>query len=141
MKSGCLIAVVSAVATPVVGLFLLFSVPAWMNDEKLDMFEERFLDYPLPPSTFFSDYNADSSIALRGNGNHCDYRVRISLQTSLSEEEIIAYYDKAVVTGVDAAAAPITVYFHRESMGSGGMRRFIAEVNDSTEAGLDLRCH
>lgn len=144
MKPGCLIGIASLIAVPIAGLFLLFSVPAWINDQKLGDLEERFLSYPLPPETHFSDYGAEGSIALRGNGNHCDYRVRLSLYTTLPEDEIVAYYGAAAIRGVEAERAPVKVYFAKDVPGApsnGTIRGFIAELIDSTDAGLDLRCH
>ncbi|GGQ06012.1 hypothetical protein [Streptosporangium pseudovulgare] len=69
---GCLLAVL----LPVIGLFLLVKVPMWVDDAKLDSLIERFNDHPLPPKTYWADGGAEGSIALRGNGNHCDYRAR-----------------------------------------------------------------
>ncbi|MFB9625467.1 hypothetical protein [Nonomuraea helvata] len=143
VKLGCLVAIACAVVAPLVGLFLLFSIPAWLNDRKLANLEDRFLAYPLPPDTDFADYSAEGSIALRGNGNHCDYQVRIKLSTTLSEEEVVRYYDAAGIAGVEVERAPLRVYFDRSSdkAADGNMKHFIVELYDSTDAGLDLRCH
>ncbi|MFI6890077.1 hypothetical protein, partial [Streptosporangium canum] len=90
---GCLLMVV----LPVIGLFLLLKIPMWINDAKLTKMMDQARDYPLPPETSFfgHDDDVEGSMEKRGNGDGCDYRVRLSLETLLSEEEIVDYYRKA----------------------------------------------
>ncbi|MEV0629072.1 hypothetical protein [Nonomuraea wenchangensis] len=141
MRSGCLIAVACAVLVPFAGLYLLFAVPSWANDRKLADLEDRLLAYPPPPETSHTDYGAEGSISLLGNGNHCDYRARISLYTSLSEEAVLRYYAAARIPGVEAERVPLRIYFERHQGGDGFSGSFIVEAFDSTDPGLDLRCH
>lgn len=137
--SGCLIAVVLA---PFL-LYLPFQVAEWRNNAKLDDLKERFLDYPPPPKTRFGDFHDAGSIALRGNGDHCDYLIRFSLITELSEQEIFDYYTKARIRGVEDGPATVTVYSsrHTGTYGGPGEIPVLVELFDGTEAGLDLRCH
>ncbi|NRQ35115.1 hypothetical protein HII36_25295 [Nonomuraea sp. NN258] len=144
MKRGCLLTVVLAVGLPIVGLFLLINIPMWLNDRKLDDFESGLRSYPRPPQTYVVDNTTEKSIALRGNGNHCDYLVRMAFSSSLSEDEIVAYYDAAKIAGVDGdGRASVTVYFPRKraAAATGPSRTFLVEIADGTEAGLDFRCH
>ncbi|MET8993297.1 hypothetical protein ABZW49_48310 [Nonomuraea wenchangensis] len=141
MRSGCLVAVVCAVLAPFAGLYLLFAIPAWANDRKLAAFGDRLLAYPPPPETFHRDNTADGSIALRGNGNHCDYQVRVALSTHLSEGSVLRYYAAARIAGVETERASLRIYFERDQDIDGLPRSFIVEAYDSTDAGLDLRCH
>ncbi|MGA4987221.1 hypothetical protein [Nonomuraea bangladeshensis] len=141
MRSGCLVAVACAVLAPFAGLFLLFAIPSWANDRKLEALGDRLLAYPPPPETFHTDNTAEGSIALRGNGNHCDYQVRISLSTNLSEEAVVRYYAAARIAGVETEPVSLRVYFERDQDGDGLPKSLIVEAYDSTDAGLDLRCH
>ncbi|SEN23568.1 hypothetical protein [Nonomuraea pusilla] len=85
-------------------------------------------------------------IALRGNGNHCDYRARFTLSTSLTGPELTAYYDKAKIEGVEGGRPSITVWMPEPSKRSaytfGGFSADVAivELYDGTPAGFDLRC-
>jgi hypothetical protein len=126
---------------PVIGLFLLFQVPMWVNDTKLDALIDRFESYPRPPKTYGVD-GAEGSIALRGNGNHCDYQVRLTLSTELSVGELTDYYDRADIAGVEGGQPSVTVWARPPSKHvASSSRTMIVELNDSTGAGWDLRCH
>lgn len=127
---------------PVIGLFLLVKVPMWANDAKLDSLIKRFESYPLPPKTYWAGNDAEGSIALRGNGNHCDYRARFMLSTELSVDELTDYYDRADIAGVETGRPNVTVWTRRPSKRAAySSRTVIVELNDGTGAGLDLRCH
>ncbi|MDP9863350.1 MULTISPECIES: hypothetical protein [Streptosporangium] len=127
---------------PVIGLFLLVKVPMWANDAKLDSLIGRFESYPLPPKTYWADKGAEGSIALRGNGNHCDYRARFMLSTELSVDELTDYYDQADIAGVETGRPNVTVWTRQPSKRAAySSRTVIVELNDGTGAGLDLRCH
>ncbi|WP_184755182.1 hypothetical protein [Streptosporangium album] len=127
---------------PVIGLFLLFKVPMWVNDAKLDALIDRFESYPRPPKTYGADGGAEGSIALRGNGNHCDYRVRLTLNTELSVSDLTDYYDRADIAGVEAGRPSFTVWARQPSKHVAySSHTVIVELNDSADAGLDIRCH
>ncbi|WP_182904513.1 hypothetical protein [Microbispora sp. H13382] len=136
---GCLAAVL---LLPVIALLLAVVIPIWVHNGKLNDFTQRFYDYPLPPMTRVED-SAQGSVALRGNGNHCDYLVRFALSTELSEEEIARYYEQANIPGVDGGHAYVRIYFpKRLSRFDGGWPvDFIIEILDSTGPGWDIRCH
>ncbi|OUC91509.1 hypothetical protein [Streptosporangium minutum] len=127
---------------PVIGLFLLFKVPMWVNDAKLDALIDRFESYPRPPRTYGTEGGAEGSIALRDNGNHCDYRVRLTLSTELSVGELTDYSDRADIAGVEGGRPSFTVRPRPPSKHVAySSRTMIVELDDSTGAGLDLRCH
>lgn len=137
---GCL---ALALLLPVAGFFALIKIPMWTNDERLDAFAERFFDYPLPPATEFADHDAQGSVQLRGNGNHCDYLVRFSLRSELSDEEVVRYYEQAEVPGVDGGRAQVTVFFakHVKRSDDYWYDPIIVQIADSTDPGWDIRCH
>ncbi|GGT08522.1 hypothetical protein GCM10010156_76900 [Planobispora rosea] len=128
-------------------LTLLIKIPMWINDAKLTAMIGRFENYPLPPGTEWMDYDGpDASIALRGNGDHCDYRARFTLRTSLPIRELTDYYDRANIEGIEEAPPAITVWlpessersaYHSQGFAAGVV---IVELYDSTGPGLDFRC-
>ncbi|MEU7454706.1 hypothetical protein [Streptosporangium roseum] len=140
---GCL----AMVVLPVIGMFLLVMVPMWGNDAKLAAMIDRFESHPLPPKTDWLEFNnPDASIALRGNGNHCDYRARFTLRTHLTARELTDYYDDVKLAGVEGPSLAITVWMPQPSERSAyynegfGSRAAIVEISDSTDNGWDLRC-
>ncbi|GAA3091354.1 hypothetical protein [Streptosporangium carneum] len=137
-KGGCL----AVALLPVIGLFLLVKVPMWVDDGKLEDMISRLESHPLPPRTSWPDYGgADGSIALRGNGNHCDYRARFTLETDLSVRELTDYYDRADIAGIEGGRPSITVWARQPSERAAyDHRAVIVELYDSTGPGLDMRC-
>ncbi|MFI6181195.1 hypothetical protein ACIA8R_37120 [Nonomuraea sp. NPDC051191] len=139
-KGGCLVALLSPVMA--LGLLVLFfMIPVWVNDGKLAGMISRFERYPLPPTTGWVG-QGEGSVALRGNGNHCDYLARFTLETGLSVPELEDYYDRANIVGIDGDRPDITMRAQESSKPTAhGGQVVIVELFDSTEAGLDLRCH
>ncbi|RJL36241.1 hypothetical protein D5H75_04155 [Bailinhaonella thermotolerans] len=135
----------AALLAPVIGLALLVMIPIWVDDARLDALAERAAAHPLPPRTHRADADVQRSVTLRGNGNHCDYLVRLALSSTLPAAEIARYYENARIEGVDDDRADTAVYFHESPTPAKrpptAPRSFILEVSDSTDAGLDLRCH
>jgi hypothetical protein len=135
---GCVAAVV---ITALAGLFFLIVKPQLRDNARLDAFYERVLDYPLPPNTrnlFPMDGDAifDKNLSM-GSGSYCDYRVRITLQTALTPQEIRRHYDSASIPGAEEEAM-ITLYFSDED--SAGGRQVIVEAYDSHDWDGDWRC-
>ncbi|MEV5893889.1 hypothetical protein [Nonomuraea fuscirosea] len=99
---------------------------------------------PLPPQTD-SDLRAKARMVglLEGNGNHCDYLVRLALSTKLSDVEIAGYYRSVTVKGVEGRDLSGTVYANpsASSQGDGSKDVIVAFIDGSHEAGFDLRCH
>ncbi|MFC4062391.1 hypothetical protein ACFOWE_29170 [Planomonospora corallina] len=128
-------------------LALLIMAPMWANDVKLEAMIGRFERYPLPPNTDWLEYGSpDASVTIRGNGNHCDYRARFTLRTSLTGPELTAHYDRADIKGIEGTSVAITVWMPEPSKRSAyyyegfGSRAAIVEIADSTDSGWDLRC-
>ncbi|MCC5576547.1 hypothetical protein IMZ11_12995 [Microtetraspora sp. AC03309] len=92
-RLGCL----AAIVMPFLLLFVLISMPQWLHNRELDGLADRFQSYPLPPDTEFSDQEVQMSVALRGNSNHCDYRLRFNLQTKLPVSEVVRHYGAAKI--------------------------------------------
>ncbi|MCA2187555.1 hypothetical protein [Nonomuraea cavernae] len=127
---------------PLVGLFLLIMIPIWRDDARLDAFYDRVVAYPLPPNSrdaFSMDRDATFGKNLvGGSGSYCDYRVRITLQTALTPQEIHRHYDNASIAGAESKAM-ISLYFRDED--SAGGRRVIVEAYDSHDWDGDWRCY
>ncbi|MGW0202093.1 hypothetical protein [Nonomuraea sp. NPDC003201] len=134
--------VLAAVITPIAVVFVLVMQPVWRDNARLEAFYERVLDYPLPPRTrdvFPTTHDVTFGKNLvGGSGRYCDYRVRITLQTALTPQEIHRYYDQSPIKGA-AAKAMISLYFEDE--GPAGGRRVIVEAYDSHKWDGDWRCY
>ncbi|MFB9877540.1 hypothetical protein ACFFMN_06325 [Planobispora siamensis] len=118
--------------------------PAWVHDRHLNGLADRFLNHPLPPETAFADDEVQSSVAVRGNGNHCDYRLRFNLSTGLSADEVVKYYESAEL-GINGTGVSVTVWTPSDTPPfplTLGDRLIIVEVQDVLhDSGWDLRCH
>ncbi|MFI9594023.1 hypothetical protein [Nonomuraea sp. NPDC052265] len=111
---------------PPVALALLVMVPIWGNDLRLANMEDRLLAHPLPPGTSLNASGVQGPVGVQeGNGDHCDFLVRFSLLTSLSEAELTSYYDKAGGR----------VYYK-----DGDPASAVVEFLDTDDAGWDPRC-
>ncbi|MEU0521359.1 hypothetical protein [Streptosporangium sp. NPDC006007] len=145
-KGGCLVVAL----LPLIGLallVLLVKIPMWVNDAKLAAMVDSFESHPLPPNSELMDDSPDASIALRGNGDHCDYLARFTLRTALTGRELTEYYDRANITGVDGSPPNITVWMPEPSKRSAYSTEgeptdgvAIVELYDGTGPGLDFRC-
>ncbi|GAA0853111.1 hypothetical protein GCM10009525_81950 [Streptosporangium amethystogenes subsp. fukuiense] len=116
-------------------------MPIWRDNARLEAFYKRVLDYPLPPRSrdvFPMDRDVIFGKNLSGgSGDYCDYRVRITLQTALTPQEIHRHYDNASIAGAEGKAV-ISLYFEDE--GPAGGRRVIVEAYDSHDWDGDWRC-
>ncbi|MGI5490971.1 hypothetical protein [Microtetraspora malaysiensis] len=135
---GCALAIV----VPLAALFVLIMVPVWRDDARLDALYERIRSYPPPPKTRAYYVSAGDDVLIErnltgGSGDRCDYRIRITLETELTAEEIRDYYGKAKIAGVEGKAS-VSLWF--EDPDEEGRRRFIVEVFDSHDSDWDLRC-
>ncbi|MGW0807214.1 hypothetical protein [Nonomuraea sp. NPDC002799] len=134
----------AAVAAPFLLLAALIMVPQWMHDRELNGLADRFLSYPLPPETAFSDDEVQMSVVLRGNSNHCDYRLRFNLRTKLSGSEVLRHYETANI-GIEGAPLSVTVWTPSEDPPFPLLfddQPIIIELQDNLhEPGWDLRCH
>jgi hypothetical protein len=132
----------AAALAPIAVVFVLVMKPVWRDNARLEAFYERVLDYPLPPRTrevFLMDHDVTFGRNLvGGSGSYCDYRVRITLQTALTPQEIHRHYDNASIAGAESKAM-ISLYFEDE--GPAGGRRVIVEAYDSHNWDGDWRCY
>ncbi|GAA2896575.1 hypothetical protein GCM10010517_61530 [Streptosporangium fragile] len=129
---------------PVLLLYVLAMAPAWIHDRHLSGLADRFLSHPLPPETEFSDDEVQASVALRGNSNHCDYRLRFNLQTKLSVDEVVRHYEAAKI-GIEGGGVSVVVWTPSETPPfplSFDDKLIIVEVQDNLhDPSWDLRCH
>ncbi|GAA2654297.1 hypothetical protein GCM10010412_022940 [Nonomuraea recticatena] len=126
---------------PLAVLLVLIMIPVRRDNARLDALYDRALNYPLPPKTrneFWGDGDATIQKNMSGgSGDYCDYRVRITLHTSLTEAEIRRYYSKAKIAGAERPAH-ITLWFAEPDERYG--RGYILEVYDSHDSDWDWRC-
>ncbi|MFC7590400.1 hypothetical protein ACFQYP_46905 [Nonomuraea antimicrobica] len=124
---------------PLVGLFYLIMTPIWRDNARFDDFRERVLAYPLPPETrSTSDSEATFGKISGGNGDYCEYRVRLILQTGLSQKEIWAHYGRAAIAGADdSEKVEVRIRFGEET---GNSRAVIVEFGDISPSDWDWRC-
>ncbi|MCA2219893.1 hypothetical protein [Nonomuraea aurantiaca] len=132
---GCLAVVLMV---PLVGLFLLYKMPMWRDDARFDDFRGRVLAHPLPPETHRqSDSVATFGKISGGNGDYCEYRVRLELRTGLPLKELYAYYDKAAIAGVADDEAQVSLHVSEDT---GDSRTVTVEFGDISYSDWDLRC-
>jgi hypothetical protein len=133
---------IAVALSPFVALALLIAMPMWKNDRKLDEWMRQAVEYPLPPDTSSDVYGAQGSVGLlRGNSNHCDFLVRISLLTSLPEEQIIAYYAESGDRGGPGLGQVYTRWEAGPGPRTPGPRTVIVEFFGMYDPGWDPRCH
>ncbi|MEU4227502.1 hypothetical protein AB0F17_24690 [Nonomuraea sp. NPDC026600] len=131
----------TAVFALIAAVFVLVMMPVWRDNARLEALYERVLAYPLPPRTgdvfpMDRDVTFGKNLA-KGSGAYCDYRVRITLQTALTPQEIHRHYGSASIAGAEEKAM-ISLFFEDE--GPAGGRRVIVEVYDSHDWDWDWRC-
>lgn len=132
------------IAVPFVLLFVLVMAPQWTHDRQLDGLVGRVLSHPLPSETRFSDDEVDASVALRGNSNHCDYRVRFNLQTKRSVDEVVRHYEAARI-GIAGGGVSVVVWTPSKNPSNTltfDDKLIIVELQDNFhDPSWDLRCH
>ncbi|MEU1734727.1 hypothetical protein [Streptosporangium sp. NPDC020145] len=119
----------------------LVIAPIWRDTVRLEAFRERVLDLPLPPRTR-SVYSTDRDVVfgpnlVGGSGSSCDYRVRLTLRTALTPQEIQRFYRNVSVAGAETKAE-ISLFFEDEEVAGG--HRFVLEAYDSHDWDGDWRC-
>ncbi|MEU8107090.1 hypothetical protein AB0C18_25595 [Nonomuraea muscovyensis] len=119
-----------------VGLFFLVIHPVWRDDARFEDFHKRVLAYPLPPDTRSKSASEATFGKLpdESGGTRCEYRVRLILQTDLSQAEISEYYRRAVVAGADGDDTEISL--RSEEAGGGAIVQFY----DTSLSDWDWRC-
>ncbi len=131
------IAVFTAIVS-IACLGLIF-IPEWINDQRLYTFAQCLYNYPLPPDTQVEARYAEVGL-LEGNGNHCDFRAKQRLSSTLTREQITTYYRNVGLPPVSIQSIsakiwredgllPITMSFD-ETPQSDGRTRFTIEIFD-----------
>ncbi|WP_219471086.1 hypothetical protein [Nonomuraea rhizosphaerae] len=135
----------AVIAAPFLLLYALITALQWGHDRHLDGLADRFLSHPLPPETSFADDEVQASVGLRGNSNHCDYRLRFNLRTKLPVDRVVRHYEAAnlgaegtgvsVIVWTPSKAPPFPLTFDDD-------RLIIVEIQDNNhDPGWDPRCH
>ncbi len=115
----------------------------WRNDRRLDRFAEPLFNYPLPPDTVVLSRHA--KVHKPGTGNHCDYEVVQKMESSLSREEIIDYYQDAsfprIRSSINWGPAAHLILFD-DSLPNHDTLKFAYVLFEQNQlAGLDVRCN
>jgi hypothetical protein len=125
-------------------IILLPKIGNWIT---LYRFSQPFFSYPLPPQTTVIAQHSQYGV-LSGNGNHCDYSASMTLQTALTDQEILDYYANvsfptvgdhsgwAAIAGL-YGAVPVMVRFDSQEV---YISIFDGTYTDSFRM-MDLRCH
>ncbi|GLX96567.1 hypothetical protein [Herbidospora sp. NBRC 101105] len=129
------------VFTPILLLHALIMAPTWIHDYELADFTDRVLSHPLPPGADFGEYEAQGVVTPgAGLKDLCGYRVRFDLDTYLSAEEVLKYYEAAKI----GALLEINVWTLSQPAEPeyGDRSRMIVEIQDNGHdgGGWDLRC-
>ncbi len=88
--SGLKITVVVISFLPVFWFYLIVSCEV-ANSLRLDNFGKQLLRYPLPEGAVLREHSFDIGV-LQGNGNHCDFKATLVLESSLSERELREHF-------------------------------------------------
>ncbi|MEU4410648.1 hypothetical protein AB0F88_39605 [Streptosporangium sp. NPDC023963] len=132
--------------------FLLFLavlwIPRWIHDHRLDGLADRFLNHPPPPQTEVHTGEVDGSVGVEGrNKDLCRYRLRFTVETELSEDEVRAYYKKAKITPIEGdgrGILEVSVWTSPDrppSLDTFGRQPMIVELQDGGHGqGWDVRC-
>jgi len=108
------------------------------NNRTLKNFSNHLFDSPLPPMTKELNRNSEIGI-LVANGDHCDFRAKMTLETSLSKQEIISFYNKAMPSAKRQSQVKINIKFHDEKVNN-KLVFDIEILDDGYNTGFDLRC-
>ena len=67
------------------------------NNFLLWQFQKQLFNYPLPENTKILTQKSEIGL-LQGNGNHCDFEARLTIQSSNSTKAIIEHYRKLKIS-------------------------------------------
>ena len=129
---------------------LLYWLPQHYNNQQLQQFATHLYNYPLPPHSEVVSQHAE--VGLMGNGNHCDFLVRQTIVTELSQAEIEAYYDGVTLPPVNdhnqgvspkyrGLPIPVMMKFDESTSSDGRLRFTLTLLDYGHDPGLDIRCH
>ena len=114
-------------------------LPYSMHNFMLFRLEQSLYRYPFPPNTRL--VSRQSTIRPNtGNGDWCMFRVRQTMVTTLTENDISSYYSDAEVASISEDANLIWVHFS-EAQPQADKIQFAIEINDMTESFFDFRCY
>lgn len=63
------------------------------NNLQLRKYSAEVYAYPLPPNSEIVVTNQSVGLGPGASGNHCDFIVEMTITSTLSEDEVITYYD------------------------------------------------
>lgn len=112
------------------------------NNARLSRFADAVCNHSLPPQTKASGCEREFAL-LEGNGNHCDYRVRIHLTSAVSKSVLHEYYKDLRFPSPSGLGDIEPVLYREGPPGNGGERKMVLEVSEiaAQAAGFDIRCH
>ena len=138
-----------AMGLPVAGCGGLALSAMAANNRMVTEWTDTFSRYPKPPRSELLRWARSEFGLLEGNGNHCDIRLTLTLDTELTAREVEAYYEasglverlgaaRGGLAGVDVwvrgtpgtqgrSVVRVELFSHGGNLGDGG--------------GFDPRCH
>ncbi|BFT69366.1 hypothetical protein [Paenibacillus sp. P36] len=119
-------------------MFFPFVRDITSNNRTLKKFSNHLFDSTLPPMTKEITRNSEVGI-LVANGDHCDFRAKMTLETSLSKQEIISFYHMAMPSAKGQSQVKINIKFHDENVNN-KLVFDIEILDDGYNTGFDLRC-
>ncbi len=145
---GCLLVSAILLLVSVLLCGLVGAIGMYVENRRLEEFADGLYSYPLPPDT--TVLGQHSEIGKVGNGNNCWYRAEQSMVSTLSREEIEAYYADVTLPRVSfgrwdsvyASIRDVPVELEFEQVGPDGRIYFRVVLFDvGLDVNLDPRCH
>ena len=133
LSIGIVVACCSVVGT--------FSVLGMINsNQNLRMLQDSLHNYPLPPNTHILE-RLSSLEGNQGTGDYCIFIIHQTMSTTLSQEEILKYYENLRIPGVNELGDDAWIKVDiDESIDDSKPWQFTIEVEDQTERMFDFRC-
>jgi hypothetical protein len=82
--------------------------PVWRSEyaheQALSDLKNRLCDGAVPPRTEILE--CGDSVSLTGNGNHCDYQAWMVMSSTLTKQELVAFFQRITIRGIGGQALP-----------------------------------
>lgn len=112
------------------------------NNARLSRFGDAVCNHPLPPETSMSACDREFG-SLEGNGNHCDYLVRVQLTSELGDSDLYSFYRDVRFRSPSGLEAIEPVLYRDDPAAKRGAGKWVLEVSEiaAQDAGFDIRWH
>jgi hypothetical protein len=140
---SCLIRVVAVLLLPIVCGWFALTANILINNIRAAHFGSPLFNYPLPPDT--TVIRRYTEVIRTGSGNHCDFGAIQVMETSLSEEEVRAYYSDVSfprpIGSIYPDPAPHLIDFDDATASQETLTFSYILFDANQPPGIDLRCH